>query len=90
MHYGYEFDGAKDSSNRDKHGLSLADAQGFDWDNAVIREDRRRQYAEQRFRATGYIGDRLHVIVYCHRGAATRVISLRKANLREVKLHAKT
>lgn len=86
----YEFDSAKDGSNRDKHGLSLADAKGFDWAGAIIREYRRRPYAEQRFEAIGHIGDRLHVIVYCHRGAAIRVISLRKANSREVKRHAKT
>lgn len=35
----YEFDLAKDESNLDKHGLSLADADGFEWDAAVVRED---------------------------------------------------
>lgn len=81
----YEFDPAKDESNLDKHGLSLADADGFEWETAVVREDTRRQYAEQRLEATGLIGDRLHVMVYCLRGDAVRVISLRKANPREVK-----
>ncbi|MBS0307690.1 MAG: BrnT family toxin [Proteobacteria bacterium] len=80
----YEFDPAKDESNLDKHGLSLADAEGFEWETAVVREDARKQYAEQRLEATGLIGDRLHVMVYCLRGDAVRVISLRKANLREV------
>ena len=81
----YEFDPAKDESNLDKHGLSLADAEGFEWETAVIREDARKQYAEQRFEATGLIGDRLYVLVYCLRGDVVRVISLRKANPREVK-----
>lgn len=86
----YEFDPAKDESNLDKHGLSLADADGFEWETAVVREDTRRQYAEPRFEAKGYIGDRLHVMVFCLRVDAVRVISLRKANQREEKSYAKT
>ena len=81
----YEFDPAKDESNFDKHGLSLADADGFEWETAVVREDTRKQYTEQRQEATGLIGDRLHVMIYCLRSDAVRVISLRKANSREVK-----
>ncbi|HHW4681342.1 MAG TPA: BrnT family toxin [Xylella taiwanensis] len=88
MHY--EFDPAKDESNLDKHGVSLADADGFEWETAVIREDTRKQYAEQRFEATGYIGQRLHVMIYCLRSDAVRVISLRKANHREEKRYAET
>jgi uncharacterized protein len=49
----YEFDPAKDESNIDKHGLSLADADGLEWENAVVRKDARKQYAEPRFTATG-------------------------------------
>ncbi len=81
----YEFDSAKDKTNLGKHNLSLADSDDFEWETAVIREDTRKQYAEQRFEATGFIGGRLHVIVYCLRGDAYRIISLRKANAREVK-----
>lgn len=88
MHY--EFDPVKDAMNIDKHGLSLADADGFEWDAAVVREDTRKRYAEPRFEAKGYIGDRLHVMVYCLRADAVRVISLRKANAREVNDYAKT
>ena len=86
----YEFDPPKDQSNLNKHGLSLADAEGFEWDTAVVREDTRKPYAEPRFEATGYIGNRLHVMVYCLRTDAVRVISLRKANKREEKSYAKT
>ncbi|WP_413469058.1 BrnT family toxin [Pseudomonas lactis] len=35
--------------------------------------------------AMGYIGDRLHVVVFTPRGDAVHVISFRKANKREVK-----
>jgi uncharacterized DUF497 family protein len=86
----YEFDPAKDESNLDKHGLSLADIEGFEWETAVVQEDRRKQYAEPRFEAKGYIDERLHVVVFCLRADAVRVISLRKANPREVKSYAET
>ncbi|RWA38841.1 hypothetical protein XfCFBP8082_12310, partial [Xylella fastidiosa subsp. fastidiosa] len=67
-----------------------ADADGFEWETAVVREDTRKQYAEPRFEAKGYIGNRLHVMVFCLRGDAVRVISLRKANSREVRSYADT
>ena len=86
----YEFDPAKDESNLDKHGLPLADADGFEWDAAVVHEDTRKHYAEPRLQAVGYIGDRLHVMVFCIRADAVRVISLRKANMREENRYAKT
>ena len=90
MNVNYEFDPSKDESNLDKHGLSLTDAEDFEWDTAVVRKDVRKQYAEPRFEATGYIGDRLHVMIFCLRADVIRVISLRKANPREVKDYAKT
>lgn len=86
----FEFDPAKDDINLDKHGVSLADAEGFEWESAVVREDTREPYAEPRFEAKGYTGDRLHVMVFCLRADAVRVISLRKANPREVKSYAET
>ena len=59
----YAFDPAKDEINMDKHGLSLADADGFEWETSVVHEDARKQYTEPSYTATGYIGDRLHVMV---------------------------
>jgi uncharacterized protein len=35
-----EFDPAKDEINRAKHGVSLAQANGFDWETALEREMR--------------------------------------------------
>ena len=85
-----EFDPAKDVSNLAKHGLSLAEAEGFEWETAMVREDTRNVYGEQRFEAIGYIGNRLHVTVFCLLGNTVRIISLRKANQREVNRYAKT
>jgi len=86
----YEFDPAKNESNFDKHGLMLSDAEYFEWDTSIVCEDMRKQYSESRFQVTGYIGERLHVMVFCFRADAVRVISLRKANPKEVKSYAQT
>ncbi|MFB9290725.1 hypothetical protein ACFFTM_20515 [Pseudoduganella plicata] len=40
--------------------------------------------------AIAYIGDRLHYVVYVDREEVRCIISLRKANLREVKRYAET
>ncbi len=83
-----EFDPDKDLKNRLKHGKSLGDAEAFDWETAQIEADSRRDYLEQRFKATGFIADRLYVMVFCVRDGAARIISLRRANPREVKNYA--
>ena len=80
----YEFDPRKNDANVEKHDVPMLDALGFEWESAQVREDKRKTYAERRFEAIGLIEDRLYVLVFCHREAKLRVISLRKANLREI------
>ena len=48
-------------------------------------EDVRRDYGEPRFQALGEIDGRLHMLVFTPRGGDVHVISLRKANRREIK-----
>jgi len=79
----YEFDPAKNTANMAKHGVSLTAVAAFDWGCAHVEEDMRFDYPERRFKATGYIGQRLYVVIFCMRGNARRIISLRKANPRE-------
>jgi uncharacterized DUF497 family protein len=43
-----EFDPAKDESNLEKHGRSLALAARFDWDAALVWVDERYEYGELR------------------------------------------
>lgn len=86
----YEFDENKDASNEAKHGVSFAEVEAFEWSDAVVREDVRRTYSEPRFQALGYLNERLYVMVFCLRAETVRVISLRKANAREVNDYAKT
>jgi len=56
----------------------------FDWAGALILEDTRENYGERRFQALGLIGARLHMLVFTPRPDSVRIISLRKANRREV------
>ena len=82
-----EWDATKDAENRRKHGLSLAEAGRLDWSAAVRDEDRRRDYGERRWTATAPLEGRLHVCVYTLCAGRRRIISLRKANARERRIH---
>ena len=86
------YDAAKDSSNQVKHGLSLVLAAGLEWDTLLCKPDTRRDYGEPRQIGYAIAGDRLYCVVFVDRpaGAPTerRIISLRKANRREVKNYA--
>lgn len=79
------YDLGKNARNVALRGIAFAQAAEFDWSRALVVEDRRKDYKELRFQAFGFIEDRLHVLVFTLRGNDTHVISLRKANKREVK-----
>jgi uncharacterized DUF497 family protein len=79
------YDPDKSARNQAERGLPFDLVVGFEWSTAVVIEDVRKDHGEQRFRVLGYIGERLHALVFTPRGDAVHVISLRKANVREVK-----
>lgn len=80
-----EFDPGKDQANLAKHGVSLALAAELDWDQALVWVDDRRDYGELRMIALAPKTGVLYFVAFVERGAARRVISLRRANRREVK-----
>jgi uncharacterized DUF497 family protein len=83
------FDPAKNEANVRKHGLSFSVVSDeFEWASAFVTEDIRKDYGERRYRAFGYIGARLHTVVYTPRLDVLHVFSLRKANRREEKRYA--
>jgi hypothetical protein len=82
------FDPAKDATNIAKHGVSLADAVVLEWDTLMVGPDARHDYGETRMIGYAIAGNRLYCVVYVDRGAVRRIISLRKANPREVRLYA--
>jgi uncharacterized protein len=83
-----EYDDDKDVHNLAKHGVSLAAASRLRWDTLLAWEDRRRQYGEPRMAGLALMNDRLYAVVYVDRGAKRRIISLRRANRREVRRYA--
>ncbi len=85
----FEWDEAKRRTNIAKHGVDLTEIARFDWLSASVKADARRKYGEKRLSATGLIDRRLHVCVFTPRGGNLRLISLRKANRRDIaKWHA--
>jgi uncharacterized DUF497 family protein len=85
-----ELDPVKDEDNRRKHGLPLEAAE-FLFDGPYIEEeDRRGNYGETRFVATGPVerlDNRVCVAVYTWRQGVRRIISFRKANDREIRTY---
>ena len=67
-----------------KHGVSLALASQIEWTEVLCCPDDRCDYVELREIGLVAIGNRLHVVVFVQRGDVMRIISLRKANAREV------
>ena len=80
-----EYDKQKSLRNEQERGLPFSVAKNFEFDTAFIEQDIRFEYSEPRFKAIGFIHERLFVIVFCLRNENYRIISLRKANPREVK-----
>jgi uncharacterized protein len=54
------------------------------WGEAQVEADDRYDYEEDRFIGYAPLGDRVYCMAYMYRRDAIRVISLRKANRREV------
>jgi uncharacterized DUF497 family protein len=79
------FDPAKNERNLASRGISFEDTEEFEWDTAMIVEDLRKDYGEPRFQALGNVAGRLHAMVFTPRAGKIHVISLRKANRREVR-----
>ena len=80
-----EFDVQKDEANKVKHGLSLEFATELDWENSLVWIDERREYGESRMIALAPSTDTLYYVAFVDRDDIRRIISLRRANRREVK-----
>lgn len=83
------FDPAKNTRNVTERQLPFTLVEQFNWATALIEEDTRKVYTERRFSAQGLINDRLHVVVFTPRAGNLHIISLRKANSREVRHYEK-
>jgi uncharacterized DUF497 family protein len=90
MNQDISFDPVKSHRNEVERGLPFSLVLDLDWSSALINEDTRRDYGEQRLQVLGLIHGRLHAMVFTPRHDKVHVISLRKANNREVKHHEQT
>jgi uncharacterized protein len=85
-----EFDPEKSERNVRERGLSFTAAARFDFETATFKEDRRRDYGERRIVGIGYLDGRLHFLCFKPLGPPhIRVISFRKANMKERKRYEK-
>lgn len=86
----FEFDPQKDAINLSKHGLSLAVAVQINWDAALVWIDDRADYGEMRMVALAPMEVTLLYVAFVDRESVRRIISLRRANRREVNYYVKT
>ncbi len=80
-----EFDAAKSDRNARMRGLPFSRVAEFEFETAVIAEDTRADYGEQRWIAVGLMGTRTFVVAFTWRDERLRVISFRRANARETR-----
>lgn len=78
------FDSVKNARNIVDRGLSFERATDFVFETALFSVDNRHDHGETRWRALGLLDGRLHALVFVEIEDGIRVISLRKANRREV------
>jgi hypothetical protein len=81
------YDPAKNERNVRQRGLSFERAADFDFESADFQSQVR--HGELRRVAVGYLDGRLHVLCYIPLSAGIRVISFRKANIREAHKYGK-
>jgi len=82
-----EWDEAKRLKNLEKHEVDFEAVAGCDWSLACVVEDVRKDYGERRYVAFAPLNESIHVVVYVVRAGARRLISARKANVREVRFY---
>jgi uncharacterized DUF497 family protein len=80
----YGFNAKKRASNLAKHGVDFAAIEQFQFSSALVRADVREDYGEVRLTALGLVGDRLHLAVFTVERRLVWLISLRKANRKEI------
>ncbi|QWE05143.1 BrnT family toxin [Polynucleobacter sp. JS-JIR-II-50] len=83
----FTYDSAKNDLNLSKHGPPLSDAKLLDWNASYNWVDQRKDYGEERRIALIPNNQRVYCVVYVESKIAIRIISLRKANAREVNFY---
>lgn len=84
------FDSAKRDKTLAERGLDFSRAGEVFAGATVTLEDTRQDYGEPRFITVGTLDARVVVLVWTPRGEVRRIISMRKANDREIERFAST
>ncbi len=79
-----EFDPDKRNRTLIERGLDYTRAVEIFLGKHLTNEDSRKDYLEHRFQTIGWLDGRLVVVVWTPRGSSRRIISMRKANEREI------
>ena len=84
------FDQNKDAANRKKHGVSLAEGDGVLNDPLALTIEDSEAQGEQRFISIGMnVFGILRAVVYALRDDDARIISVRKAESKEIRAYEK-
>ena len=84
------FDPTKDAANRKRHGISLTEGDGVLNDPLALTIEDSSAQREQRFISVGMnVFGQLRVVVYALRGDDARIISVRKAEPKEIRAYEK-
>lgn len=83
-----EYDPAKRQETLALRGIDMADASVVFAGPCVTAEDGRFEYGEPRFLTVGFLRQRMVIVAWTPRGDYCRVISMRKANDREIARYA--
>jgi uncharacterized protein len=78
------FDAVKREKTLIERGLDFARAKEVFEGLTITLPDQRQDYGEQRFITVGWLDERLVVLVWTPRGLVRRIISMGKANEREI------
>jgi len=83
----FEWDEEKSRKCLLERGFDFSIVEDFDFGSAIFVEDDRKDYGERRVRAFGRINGVDFCIVFTPRGGKLRIISVRKARMKEMKRH---
>ena len=71
----FAWDAAKAARNVAKHGVSFESALDFDWETSMVVDRTRRSDGERRQAAIGWLGNRLHTVIFTDRADSVRLIA---------------
>jgi uncharacterized DUF497 family protein len=83
----FEWDDRKKQANIEKHGINFEFAKEVSSGIWIAKQDNRQDYGEDRFLALGLLDEFVLLVVYTKRFQKMRLISARRANAQERRIH---